>query len=86
MKNVLPGLARQVVHVGHELVRRLRVEAGGRLVEEDEVGVGDERAGDQHLLPHALRVRADLVGGAVGKPNRPSRSSALRSASAFGMP
>ena len=64
----LAGLAREVVHVGHELVRRLGVEAGGRLVEEDEVGVGDERAGDEHLLPHALRVRADLLGGAVGEP------------------
>ena len=37
------------------------VDAVGRLVEHDQVGVVDERLRDAEPLPHALRVRADFL-------------------------
>ena len=48
----------------HALEDRLleRVEAGGRLVEHEQLGVGGERRDERDLLPVALGVRAALLG------------------------
>ena len=52
------------------------VEAGLRLVQNEKIGIMQQRGDDQYLLPHALRVPTHrLVGGAV-RPNS-SRSGAI---------
>ena len=48
-------------------VAGLRVEAGRRLVEEQHVGLVDQRAGDRQAPLHAARQRLDLVVGALGQ-------------------
>ena len=42
-----------------------RVDRGRRLVEDQDVGVLDERIGDPESLAHAARVRPDLVAAAI---------------------
>ena len=37
-----------------DLARRAGIEPGQRLVEDDELGIVHQRAGERHLLPHAL--------------------------------
>ena len=44
-----------------------RVEAVGRLVEKDELGVAEERAGDPESLLHAERVRREFAVGAFAE-------------------
>ena len=44
-------------------VAGLRVETGGRLVEEQQLGVVDQRAGDRHPPLHPARQRVDLARG-----------------------
>ena len=46
-----------------------RVEAGGRLVEEEHPGLAEERLGQAEPLAHALRVGADAPVGRVGEPD-----------------
>ncbi len=66
-----------------DLARGAGVEAGQRLVEDDELGVVHQRAGERHLLPHALgeafaalvRVRAQ---GRASRSVRRARCSAAR--------
>jgi hypothetical protein len=62
-----------------ELAARQRIDAGGRLVEDQQVGVVDERAAEAELLFHAA---GELAGRAVGKGARPvlRSSSAMRCA------
>jgi hypothetical protein len=48
-------------------VARLRVEAGGRLVEQQQLGLVDERAGDGDAPLHPARQRLDLAGRAIGE-------------------
>ena len=48
-------------------VPRLRVQAGRRLVEEQDRRLVDERAGDRESALHAARQRLDLVAGAFGE-------------------
>ena len=48
-------------------VAGLRVEAGGRLVEQQQLGLVDERAGDREPALHAARQRLDLVAGTLGE-------------------
>ena len=48
-------------------VPRLRVEAGRRLVEEQQVGLVDEGAGDRQPSLHPARQRLDLVAGPLGE-------------------
>ena len=57
--------------VGHD-----RVEAGGRLVEEDDLGLGGDGAGQRHALLHAAGElgRAELAD--LGRRARPRRASA----------
>ena len=43
------------------------VQAGGRLVEDEQRGVADQRPGDAEPLAHAVRVAADLVALPVGQ-------------------
>ena len=45
----------------------VQVDAGGRLVEEEQLGVAGERAGDEHPLLLAAGEGADAVAGAVGE-------------------
>lgn len=44
-----------------------RVEAGQRLVEDQDLGVVDECTGDLHPLPHALRELPDRLRSGVGQ-------------------
>ena len=46
-----------------------RVEAVGRLVEDDEVGIADQRGGDAETLLHPERVDAVAVVAATGQPD-----------------
>ena len=46
----------------------LRVEARGRLVEEQHVGVVHDRPGDHQPLRHAARQLVDVGAGPVGEP------------------
>ena len=48
----------------------LRIEAGGRLVEEQQVRLVDQRAGDRQAPLHPARQRLDLVVGALGRAGR----------------
>ena len=83
-----------VVQRAHLLPDRLaadRVEAGGRLVEEEDARLVDERGGEVEPAPHAARVGADAAVGGLrrGRPARaarrragaPSRARAARAAS-----
>src|SRR5690606_37995393 len=49
----------------HELLPAAEVEAGGGFVEEEQLRVGHERAGDLHPLALALAQRAELAVGEV---------------------
>src|SRR5690242_9456281 len=53
----------QMVEQGVEAGLRLRVHAAGGLVQDQELGLGDERARDQHPLLLAGGERADARGG-----------------------
>ena len=57
--------------------RRLGVEAGGRLVEQEEVGFVEHGAGEGEPGPHAGGVAADPLASASEMPNR-SAASAIR--------
>ena len=46
----------------------LRVEAGGRLVEDEDVGVVDDGLGEPDALPIALGQLGAVAGGHVGHP------------------
>ena len=50
-----------------------RVEAVHRLVEDQQLGVGEQAAGDAEALAHAERVRLDLVVGAGGEADAGER-------------
>ena len=50
-----------------QLAARLRVEAGGRLVEEHELGLVDEREREREPLPLAARQRVERGVGLVGE-------------------
>ena len=54
------ALLEQVLQALPHQVTRLRVEAGGRLVEEHQVGVVDERAAEREAPLHAARKLAGL--------------------------
>ena len=47
-----------------------RVEPGGRLVEQQQVRLAEQRRGDAEPLAHAVRVAADAVLGAIGQLDR----------------
>ena len=55
--------AHEYAHVAHAR----RVQAGGRLVEDEQGGVADQRSGNAKPLAHAVRVAADLVALPVGQ-------------------
>ena len=55
------ALALQLVEALPQEVARLRVEAGRRLVEQQQLGLVDERAGDREPALHAARERVDAV-------------------------
>ena len=57
---VRPRLAR-LLDAGLEHRLHQRVEPGGRLVEDEQLGVGGERGDERDLLPVALGVRAALL-------------------------
>ena len=44
-----------------------RIESRGGLVEQEQLGVAQERRGDPQALPHAVRVAGDLVSRAVAE-------------------
>ena len=65
-----------------QLDRRLRIEAGGRLVEDRDLRVLHQDFGKAEPLPHAARERRDPLVGDVVQPDvveRVARSSSSRS-------
>ena len=60
------GLLQPVQALPHE-VTRLRIEAGGGLVEQQQLGLVDERACDREPALHATRQRVDLRVAPVGQ-------------------
>ena len=60
-----------VDHVGHD-----RVEPGGRLVEEDDLGLGGDGAGERHALLHAARQLGRAAARRLRARARPRRASA----------
>ena len=61
------ALALQPVEALPQEVARLRVEAGGGLVEQQQLGLVDERARDREPALHAARQRVDEVVAPVGE-------------------
>jgi hypothetical protein len=49
--HILADLGKEV----QEAVALLRIEAGGGLVDDDELGIADQRLGDPEALPHSAR-------------------------------
>ena len=47
----------------------VRVQAARRFIQEQDLGLVEQRPGDQHPLLHAVRVFLDLIAGALGQPN-----------------
>ena len=66
---VVPSAAQRADDVPH-LVARARVEAGGRLVEEHQLGRDDDAGGDVEPAPHAAGVVLDEPAGGVGEAER----------------
>ena len=86
MMTVPPARTRSLQHV-LDLARGAGVEAGQRLVEDDQPRIVDQRAGERHLLAHALReaLAALVRRGARGRASRCS-SRARASAAAASTP
>jgi hypothetical protein len=78
------ALLQQLLQALPDQVARLRVEAGGRLVEEQQVGVVHQRARQRQAPLHAAGERVDLGVGAAGQPGeleqRGMRASTARTA------
>ena len=69
MTTLMPGRSgADVVDQRPELPPRERVDAGGRLVEDEQVRVVHQRAAQADLLLHAAR---ELAGGTVGERTEP---------------
>ncbi|ODS02032.1 hypothetical protein AUC71_02750 [Methyloceanibacter marginalis] len=63
------ALAGDLADEPHDLPRRLRVERGGGLVDQQKFGVLLERPGDAHALPLAAGERAGPFVGLLGQPD-----------------
>ena len=63
----------------HEVLAAAEVEPGGRLVEQQQLGVGHQRAGDLDPLALALAEGAEGAVGQVRRPRPPRAASAARS-------
>src|SRR5690606_12850098 len=61
------ALGRDGAHDVPHLVAAARIEAGGGLVEEEELGSTDEARRDVEAPAHAARVRAYLAAGCIGE-------------------
>src|SRR5687767_6546106 len=59
------ALPLQVAHAVAEVARGLRIEPDGRLVQDHERRIRQQRAGEREALAHAGRVALDVVVGAV---------------------
>ena len=64
-----PALPSDLPNQSAHLDRSLRVQSAGRLVEDQQVGVLQQRGGDAKSLLHAGRVGLEFVLGAVGHVN-----------------
>ena len=64
------ALTLELVEALPQQVARLRVEPGGRLVEQQQLGLVDQRAGDREPALHAARERVDAVVAPVGAAAR----------------
>jgi hypothetical protein len=84
------GSAAIAAETVHEVLAAAEVETGGRLVEQQQLGVDHERAGDLHPLALPLRQRPERALGERSTPergeqaDRPARRRARRSAPASG--
>ncbi len=59
----------QQAHVPHAA----RIEAGGRLVEQQQLRIAQQRGGDSEPLAHAVRVAPDPIAGPLGQLDRRQR-------------
>ena len=73
-----PALGDELADHRPELEDAARIEAVHRLVEDQQLGVGQQAAGDAEPLAHALRVALDAVVGPVAQPD--ARAARRRSA------
>ena len=64
---MLGPVGADVVDQRPELAPRERIDAGGGLVEDEQIGVVDQRAAQPDLLLHAAR---ELAGRAIGETGR----------------
>lgn len=62
------GLAQRLDQI-QDVLAAERIEAGGRLVEEHDRRLPDDRRRDPQPLTHPARVPGDLARGGVGQPN-----------------
>ena len=65
--------SRERLEVGEDGVAALRVDADGGLVEDQHVGIVDERGGDVEAPLHSAAERLRLVAGAVGEADERER-------------
>ena len=74
---VVPVVAQRADDVPH-LVAAARVEAGGRLVEEQQLGRDDDAGGDVQPPPHAAAVVLDQPAGRLLEPERVEQLAGAR--------
>ena len=65
----MPALADEAAEQVQHLDHAQRVDRGRRLVEDQDVGILDQRVGDAEPLEHAPRVGVDPVIGPGGQPD-----------------
>ena len=86
-KTVTPSSFGEAADLGPERVAALRVEAGRRLVEEEDARAVDEREREVEAALHPARVRAHLaVGGAASARRARAARRRVRARSSRGMP
>ena len=73
--NVMPSSLLPALQLGAHLDAQERIERGQRLVEEQHLGLGDERAGQRHALLLAARELRRLDAGASASIATSFRSS-----------
>ena len=76
---VVPSAAIWRTQIPH-LVPAARVETRRRLVQEEDLGRGDQAGGDVDAAPHAARIRPHLLAGRVREPERAEQLGGARCA------
>ena len=72
--------AAQSLDEDSHLCHALRIESAGRLVQDQHVGILEQRRGHAEALLHTLRVRVEPIIGPVVEPGTSSRTASMRPA------